>query len=88
MVKNPSANAGDTEMRIGSLDQEELLEEGMSTHASILAWRIPWTEEPGGARVRRVTKSWTQPKQLSTQGWWWWRRRDEGTKNDFCLFLG
>ena len=31
-----------------SLGQEDLLEEGMATHPSILAWRIPWTEEPGG----------------------------------------
>ena len=30
------------------LDQEDPLEEGMATHPSILAWRIPWTEEPGG----------------------------------------
>ena len=30
------------------LDQEEPLEKGMATHSSILAWRIPWTEEPGG----------------------------------------
>ena len=30
-----------------SLGQEDLLEEGMATHSSILAWRIPWTEEPG-----------------------------------------
>ena len=29
-------------------DQEDPLEEGMATHSSILAWRIPWTEEPGG----------------------------------------
>ena len=36
------------ETRVGSLDREELLEEGMATHATILAWRIPWTEEPGG----------------------------------------
>ena len=32
----------------GSLGGEDLLEEGMATHSSILAWRIPWTEEPGG----------------------------------------
>ena len=32
------------------LDQEDPLEEGMATHSSILAWRIPWTEEPGGLR--------------------------------------
>ena len=32
---------------MGSLGREDPLEEGMATHASILAWRIPWTEEPG-----------------------------------------
>ena len=36
------------EMRVGSLDWEDPLEEEMATHSSILAWRIPWTEEPGG----------------------------------------
>ena len=35
-------------MRVGSLGQEYPLEEGMATHSSILVWRIPWTEEPGG----------------------------------------
>ena len=35
-------------MRIQSLGQEDPLEEGMATHSSILAWRIPWTVEPGG----------------------------------------
>ena len=30
------------------LGREDLLEEGMATHSSVLAWRIPWTEEPGG----------------------------------------
>ena len=33
--------------RVGPLGQEDPLEEGMVTHSSILAWRIPWTEEPG-----------------------------------------
>ena len=37
-----------TEMLVQSLDQEGPLEEGMATHFSIPAWRIPWTEEPGG----------------------------------------
>ena len=41
---------------VQSLGQEDPLEEGMATHSSILAWRIPWTEEPGGL-VYRVTKS-------------------------------
>ena len=36
------------EMQVRSLDREDPLEEGMATHSDILAWRIPWTEEPGG----------------------------------------
>ena len=36
------------ETRVRSLGQEDALEKGMATHSSILAWRIPWTEEPGG----------------------------------------
>ena len=35
------------ETRVQSLDQEDLLEKEMGTHPSILAWKIPWTEEPG-----------------------------------------
>ena len=35
-------------MQVPCLDQEDPLEEDMVTHSSILAWRIPWTEEPGG----------------------------------------
>ena len=34
-------------MRVGSLGQEDPLEEGMAIHSSVLAWRIPYTEEPG-----------------------------------------
>ena len=45
MVKNLLAIL---ETRVQSLGQEDPLEEGMATHSSILAWRIPWTEEPGG----------------------------------------
>ena len=45
MVKNSPANAGDA----GSIPGwEDPLEEEMSTQSSILAWKIPWTEEPGG----------------------------------------
>ena len=36
------------ETQVQSLGQEDALEEGMATHPSILAWRSPWTEEPGG----------------------------------------
>ena len=35
---------------VQSLGWEDPLEEGMATHSSVLAWRIPWTEEPGGLR--------------------------------------
>ena len=42
MAKNPPANAADT----GDLGWEDPLEKGMPTHSSILAWRIPWAEEP------------------------------------------
>ena len=36
------------EMQVRSLGREDLLEEGMATYSSILTWRIPWTEKPGG----------------------------------------
>ena len=36
------------ETRVQSLGQEDPLEKGMATHSSILAWRLPWTEAPGG----------------------------------------
>ena len=46
---------------VQSLGQEDPLEKGMATHSSILAWRIPWTEESGGLQSIGVTKSWTWP---------------------------
>ena len=45
MVKNLPAMQG---IQVQSLGWEDPLEKGMATHSSILAWRIPWTEEPGG----------------------------------------
>ena len=48
MVKKLPANAGVQETQVRSLGQEDPLEEEMATHSSILVWRIPWTEEPGG----------------------------------------
>ena len=46
------------ETRVWSLGQEDTLEKEMATHSSILAWEIPWTEEPGGevATVHGVAK--------------------------------
>ena len=70
-------------MQVRFLAWEDPLEEGMATYSSILAWRIPRTEEPG--RLQSMgSQSWTQLKQLSTmrvtkikkdlsqnfQGWW------------------
>ena len=48
MVKNLPAIQEPQETQVQSLGLEDPLEEGMVTHSSILAWRIPWTEEPGG----------------------------------------
>ena len=48
VVKNPLPMQETLEARVQSLSQEDPLEEGMAIHSSILAWRIPWTEEPGG----------------------------------------
>ena len=54
IVKNPPAMQ---ETQVQSLDQEDLLEKGMATHSSILAWRIQWTEEPAGLQSIGVAKS-------------------------------
>ena len=48
------------ETQVQSLGQEDPQEEEMATHSSILAWEIPWTEEPGGLQVHEVTRSQTQ----------------------------
>jgi len=48
VVKNPPVNSGDKEMRARSFCREDPLEKDIATHSSILIWRIPWTEEPGG----------------------------------------
>ena len=67
MVKNPPANAG-----VPPLGQEYPLEKEMATQPSILAWRIPWTEEPGGLQSirsqrvehNRLTDKQQQPGRL------------------------
>ena len=48
MVKNLPAMQELPEMQVLSLGREDTLGKGMVTHSSILAWKIPWTEEPGG----------------------------------------
>ena len=47
-VKNPPVTNETQEMRVQSLGGEDPLERELATHSRILAWRIPWTEEPGG----------------------------------------
>ena len=68
LVKNPTCSMGD----LGS----STLEKGMAAHASILAWRIPWTEEPGGLQsvvgLQRVRHNWVTKNSLA-----WHRRSTE-----------
>ena len=47
------------ETQVQSLSQEDDLEREMVTHCSVLAWTIPWTEEPGRLQSMGVIKSWT-----------------------------
>ena len=56
MVKNLPANAGDASSIPG---QEDPLEKEVTTHSSILAWKIPWTKEPGLLQPTGSPKSWT-----------------------------
>ena len=57
MVKNSPANAGDL---VRSVVREDSLEKEVTTHSSILAWRIPWTEEPDGLHSMGSQRSWAQ----------------------------
>ena len=63
--KNPPAMQESQEKRVESLGGEDPLEEGMATHSGILAWRIPWTEEPDGLQSTG-SQSQIQLKRLST----------------------
>ena len=57
VVKNPPTMQEPQETRVRSLGWEDALEEEMATHSSILAWRIAWTEEPGGLQSIRPKES-------------------------------
>ena len=63
MVKNLPAMQ---ETQVQSLGQEDPLEKGMATHSSILAWRIPWTEEPGGLQSMGSKSDTTEQLTLIT----------------------
>ena len=56
VVKNPPANAGHAGDVGSILGRQGPLEVGMATHSNILAWKIPWTEEPGGPYSPRGRK--------------------------------
>ena len=65
--------------QVRSLGQENALEDGMATHASILAWRIPWTEDPGGLQskgLQRVGHDWAT--NIFTSHIWIGREGREG----------
>ena len=66
-VKNLLAVQEPREMWVRSLGWEDLLEEGMATHSCILAWRIPWTEEPGGLQSTGSQR--VRLKRLSMHPW-------------------
>ena len=76
-VKNPPTTR---ETRVQSLGREDFVEQGMATHSSILAWRIPWTEEPGGLQSMgslRVGHDWASSLSLFT--FMHWRRKWQPT---------
>ena len=62
-------SACSTEIWVRSLGREDSLEEGLATHCGILAWRIPWTEEPDGCSPwgRKESDTNEAPKQHYTQ---------------------
>ena len=82
------------------LGWEDSLENGMATHSSILAWRIPWTEEPGGLqsiglqRVRWVKRQRMNLRLKKKKRWWinlssktkrlWWKRVKSAAEGPLC----
>ena len=68
-LSGPSANAGDTKKTgVWSLGGEDPLEEETATHSSIFAWRIPWTEGPGGLQSKESEDSWSDLAGMHARG--------------------
>ena len=67
MVKNLPANAGDTRDTGSTFGWEDSLEKEIATHSSILAWEIPWTEEPGGLQSNGSQEDLDTTYQLKQQ---------------------
>ena len=65
VVKNMPAVQETQEMRVRSLGQEDPLQEAMATHSSILAWELPWTEEPG----RLLSMRWQRVRHTEHDAW-------------------
>ena len=57
------------ETRVWFLDQEDPLEKEMATNSSVLAWEVPWTEEPGGLQSMWSQKSQTQLRYFWVKEW-------------------
>ena len=67
-------SACNRETWVGFLSWEDPLEEGLTTHSSVLAWRIPWTEEAGGLHTPRGCKESDTTERLSTPDNLWLTR--------------
>ena len=88
VVKNPPTNAGDIrDTGTIPVGQGDLLEEGMATHSSILAWRIPWTEDPNGLQSmgsQRAGHDWSDLAWTHTYCLNWVTFKSEkGASNDY-----
>ena len=86
MVKNLPAMQ---ETRVRSLGQENPLEKGMETHSSILAWGIPWTEEPGGLQSmgsQKVGHDWVTNFHFHFV--FQWTQGETSSEDRLACFLG
>ena len=69
-IKNLPVMQGMQDRRVQPLSWEDFLEEEMATHSSVLAWKVPWTEEPGGIQSmgsQRVRQDWSDPAGTHAQ---------------------
>ena len=84
MVKNPPAMQ---ETRVRTQGREDSLEKGMTTRFSLLAWEMPWTEEPGGLQStesQRVGHHWATNTYTAVKNK---RKKKEKKKRDFIEFI-
>ena len=69
VVKNLPAMLETQELKVGSLTQKAPLEEEKANHSSILAWKISWTEEPGGLQFMGSQQSLGSQQSMGSQEW-------------------